>query len=184
MKLKKESKIRVLENFYALDYVLFGKPVSKVDTCCPVFVEEYLSIKGALLSLMVEMYQLVKHSPAPITEAIESPELFKMARKSAILARENCKKLVASKKGRDDVKSDLRESLSKTKSKVDLEKLVQEKIRVKAFSLAVDNLLIGRTITESKKYDKLNTWNGRILEDAYKILRDNLVESALNILDN
>ena len=56
MKLKKESKIRVLENFYSLDYVLFGKPVSKVDICCPVFVEEYLSIKGALMSLVIEMY--------------------------------------------------------------------------------------------------------------------------------
>jgi len=184
MKLKKESKIRVLENFYALDYVLFGKPVSKVDTCCPVFVEEYLSIKGALLSLMVEMFQLVKHSPAPITESIQTPELLKMARKSAVVARENCKKLVASKKGREDVKVDLRESISNRKEKVNIEKLVQEKIRVKAFSLAVDNLLIGRTITESKKYDKLNTWNGRILEDAYKILRDNLVESALGILEN
>ena len=184
MKLKKESKIRVLENFYALDYVLFGKPVSKVDTCCPVFVEEYLSIKGALMSLMVEMLQLVKHSPATISEAVDSKELLKMARKSAIIARENCKKLVTSKKGRTDVKNDLRESLEGASKKVDLEKLVQEKIRTKAFALAVDNLLIGRTITESKKYDKLNTWNGRIIEDAYKILRDNLVESALVILGN
>ena len=63
MKLKKESKIRVLENFYSLDYVLFGKPVSKVDTCCPVFVEEYLSVKGALLSTVVEMYNLINYSP-------------------------------------------------------------------------------------------------------------------------
>jgi hypothetical protein len=184
MKLKKESKIRVLENFYSLDYVLFGKPVSKVDICCPVFVEEYLSIKGALMSLVIEMYKLVKHSPVALTEKVESKDLIKMAKNSAIIARENCKKLVTSRKGRENVKQDLRESLSKTKKKVDIDKLVQEKIRTKAYSLAVDNLLVGRAISESKKYNKLNTWNGRIIEDAYKILRDNLVESAIGIIEN
>jgi len=184
MKLKKESKLRVLENFYSLDYVLFGKPVSKVNTCCPVFIEEYISVKGALMSLVVEMYKLVKHSPTPITEKIETSKLLKMARESAIIARENCKKLVTSEKGRENVKKELSESLTKTKKKVNIEKLVQEKIRTKAYSLAVDNLLVGRAITESKKFEKLNTWNGRIIEDAYKILRDNLVESAMNIIEN
>jgi len=184
MNLKKESKIRILENFYSLDYALFGKPISKVNVCCPVFVEEYLSVKGALLSLMIEMFKLVKHSPKAITEKVESKKLIKMARESAIISRENCKLLVTSKKGREDVKQDLRESLTRAKKGTDVEKLVQEKIRTKAFSLAIDNLLVGRAITESKKYDKLNTWNGRIIEDAYKVLRDNLVECAINILDN
>lgn len=184
MKIKKESKIRVLENFYSLDYVLFGKSVSKVDTCCPVFVEEYLSVKGALMSLVIEMYKLVKHAPKTITEEVTSKKLMKMARESAEIARENCKKLVTSEKGSADVKKSLRESISKTKKNLNIEKLVQEKIRIKAFSLAVDNLLIGRAITESKKFDKLNTWNGRIIEDAYKVLRDNLVESAVNIIEN
>ncbi len=185
MKLKKESKIRILENFYSLDYTLFGKPATEVNVCCPAFLEEYLSVKGALMSLVVEMYKLIKHSPAVVSEKVDQKQLLKNARQSAIIARENCEKLVTSKKGRIDVKESLRESISKTKrSDVDIEKLVHEKIRSKAFSLAVDNLLIGRAITESKKFDKLNTWNGRILEDAYKILRDNLVECALNILEN
>ena len=185
MRLKKESKIRVLENFYSLDYVLFGKPVSKVDICCPVFVEEYLSVKGAMMSLVIEMYKLVKHSPAALTESVRTKDLMSMARESAIIARENCKKLVTSKKGRSNVKAELRESLSQMKgNKVDIEKLVQEKIRIKAFSLAVDNLLIGRAITESKKFNKLDSWDGRIIEDAYKVLRDNLVECAMNIVEN
>jgi len=45
--LSTESKIRVLENFYALDYVFFGKPVQEVEFCCPLVKEEYLSVKGA-----------------------------------------------------------------------------------------------------------------------------------------
>jgi hypothetical protein len=184
MKLKKESKIRVLENFYSLDYTLFGKPVSEVDVCCPAFTEEYMYVKGALMSLVIEMYRLIKHSPAVLNEKVDSKDLLKRARKSAVIARENCEKLVTSPKGRKNVKESLRESLAKTKSDVDLEKLVQEKIRSKAFSLAVDNLLIGRVVSESKKIDKLNSWDGRIIEDAYKILRDNLVECAMNIIEN
>lgn len=182
MKLKKESKIRILEDFYSLDYTLFGKPVTEIDVCCPSFIDEFLSVKGALMSVVIEMYQLIKHSPNVVTEKIDTATLMKNARKSAVVARENCQKLVTSSKGRKEVKETLRESLSKTNKDVDIEQLVHEKIRTKAFSLAVDNLLIGRAITESKKFDKLNTWNGRILEDAYKILRDNLVESAMTIL--
>ena len=53
--LSKESKIRVLENFYGVDYVFFGKPVGKIDSCCPIIKEEYVSIKGALLSVFVEL---------------------------------------------------------------------------------------------------------------------------------
>jgi len=69
--LTKESKIRALENFYALDYTFFGKPINKVETCCPLVKEEYLSIKGAFLSVFIEMIRLVDHSPKRIEERVE-----------------------------------------------------------------------------------------------------------------
>ena len=40
MALPKESKIRLLENFYATDYVFFGKRITEMSTCCPVLVED------------------------------------------------------------------------------------------------------------------------------------------------
>ena len=104
MKLKKESKIRILENFYSLDYTLFGKPVTEMELCCPFFIEEYMSVKGALMSLVIEMYQLMKHSPSVINEKVDTKTLMKNARKSAVVARENCQKLVTSQKGRKEVK--------------------------------------------------------------------------------
>ena len=72
--LSKESKIRVLENFYALDYVFFGKSVAQVESCCPLVKEEYLAIKGALLSVFVEMLKLVGHTPEAIEEHVRSEE--------------------------------------------------------------------------------------------------------------
>ena len=183
--LSKESKIRILENFQSIDYVIFGKPLAKTGVCCPFFVEEYVSVKGALLSVLIEMYKMIDHKPKVLKEEIDTIKLKNMAKKSASIARENCKVLVSSDAGRKDVKKSLRESLTKVKTKkVNIDEMIQNEIRRKSYSLAVDNLLIGRAITEGRNYSKLNTWNGKILEDAYKVLRDNLVEAAINVLEN
>jgi len=179
--LSKESKIRVLENFYALDYVFFGKPLSEVENCCPIIKEEYLSVKGALSSVVIEMLNLVKHSPQKLTENVKSSDLQKLAKKSAMIARENSMKIVKSEKSRMNIKTSLKEELQKDDT-IDVSTVVEEKIREKAFSLAVDNLIIARILGESKNYKNLNDWTGKIIEDSYKILRDSLVESALSIL--
>lgn len=180
--LSKESKIRILENFYALDYVFFGKPVKKMDTCCPALVEDYLSVKGALNSVIIEMLKLVQHSPEKLTEKVNMKLLTKNAIEAAKICRENSKKIVSTEQARNNIKSSLREQLKEDKEKVDIPKLVEGLIREKAFKLATDNLLIARVISESKNYSELNEWSGKIIEDSYKILRDSLVESAIAIL--
>jgi len=179
--LSKESKIRVLENFYALDYVFFGRPVKNVDMCCPLVKEEYLSVKGALMSVYVEMLKLVGHNPDSVQESIDGKNLMAQARDTATMARENAQKIVSSQKARDTIKGMLKEELQKD-PKTDVTELVEKTIRAKAFGLAVDNLLIARSIKESKSFKKLDEWEGRIVEDSYKILRDNLVEAAYMIL--
>ena len=186
MKLSKESKVRVLETFYALDYLFFGKPVTESGGCCPVFQEEYQTVKGALLSVVIEMLRLMKHSPKPLMEAVNLKSLHQMATKSAKIARENCKRLVATERGKAEVKAMIQETLSKTKKKekINMESLVQRTIREKSFALGVDNMVIARNLVESKNVKALNSWKGKISEDAYKTLRDNLVECAISILEN
>jgi len=179
--LSKESKIRVLENFYALDYVFFGKQVNKVDMCCPLVKEEYLSVKGALMSVYVEMLKLVNYAPAAIEERVDSKALMDLARKSAKIARENSQKIVSSQKARENIKEALKTEL-KSNPKAKVSEIVEKSIRSKAFSLAVDNLLIARSLKEAKNFKKLDEWEGRIIEDSYKILRDNLVEAAYMII--
>jgi len=179
--LSKDSKIGVLENFYGIDYVLFGKPVTKVETCCPLLVEEFLSVKGALLSVYIEMLKLVNFTPKVIEEKVDSTALLSRARGSAKVAREEAQKIVTSKKARANIKESLKTELKRDKD-VDIPKLVESKIREKAFGLAVDNLLLVKCLSEAKEPEKLNDWEGRIIEDSYKILRDNLVESAIQIL--
>jgi hypothetical protein len=178
--LSKDSKIRVLENFYGIDYILFGKPANKVNTCCPMVREEFLAIKGALMSVHIEMLKLIEHSPKAITENVDKTKLMSNAKESAKIARENAKRIVSSPKSRDNIKENLKEALQED-SKANISKLVEKTIRLKAFGLAIDNLLVARSLNEGK-YEDLNTWEGKIIEDSYKILRDNLVEAAYMML--
>lgn len=181
--LSKESKIRVLENFYGIDYVLFGRPLKEVSNCCPVVKEEYVSIKGALLSVFVEMLRLMEHSPNVLEEKVNSQDLMKMARQNAKNARTASQKVVTTESARRDIKKELKQALSENKN-LNVSKLVEHKIREKAFRLAVDNLLVARSLQEAKNLDAMNEWTGKIIEDSYKILRDNLCEVAMMILDD
>jgi len=180
--LRKESKIRVLENFYAIDYVFFGKPLAKIDSCCPLVKEEYLSVKGALMSVFIEMLKMVDHRPKPLKEFIDSNSLASLSKRTAGIAREAAGRIISTPKSRKNIKESVTEFVSEHK-KANISKVIEQKITEKAFAIAIDALLIGRTLNESKNYDALNEWEGRILEDSYKILRDNLVETAYQILD-
>jgi hypothetical protein len=143
--------------------------------------EEYLSIKGALLSVFVEMLKLVGHSPKTIEEQIDSKTLLKVARNSAKIARENAQRIVSTPKSRANIKEALKIKLKEEKD-LDISLAIESQIRQKAFSLAVDNLLLARVVSESEEFDKLNEWEGTIVEDLYKILRDNLIEAAYDII--
>ena len=181
--LSKESKIRVLENFYAIDYAFFGKPLKHVKNCCPVIKEEYISVKGALLSVYVEMLKLLEHQPPVIEEKINSSQLLSKARESAKNARYAAQKIVVTEQARSDIKTSLKEVLENN-NKIDISKLVENKIKEKAYGLAVDNLLVARALQEAGNFDEMNSWTGKIVEDSYKILRDNLCELAIMILDD
>jgi hypothetical protein len=180
--LSKESKQRVLENFYALDYAFFGKPVTKLEACCPVLKEEYMSVKGALLSVFIEMLRLIDHSPEPVTEKIDKKALLKLARESAKFGRQSAAKLVKTEQAKADIKAEVKEALQENKN-VNVSEVATSKIREKAFRLAVDNILVARAITESTEFTALNDIEGQIIESAYKVLRDGLCESAILLLD-
>ena len=181
--LSKESKIKVLESFYGIDYIFFGKPLKNVHNCCPVVKEEYLSIKGALLSVYVEMLKMMKHTPEPLEEKVDSKALISNAKVMAKSAREAAGAVVKTEQARKDIKAELQEAL-KDDSNTQVTAIVEGKIREKAFRLAVDNMLVARALTEAQDLESLNDWSGKIVEDSYKILRDSLCETAMLILDD
>ena len=179
--LLKESKLRVIENFYGIDYVLFGKPVSEMKACCPLLKEEYIASKGALLSVFIEMMRYAQHQPKKINEYVDSVKLIDKAKRSSKLVREYVSKLVKTPKARVDIKRAVVESLKEDKT-LDIVSLTEDKIREKAFNLALDTLLVARILKESAVIENFNDISGRILEDSYKILRDSLTAIAMEII--
>lgn len=189
MSLSKETKIRVLENFYAIDYILFGTPLKNIklteneecDVCNQTMIDEYVTAKGALISTVIEMYRLIGHTPKTIEEKVTTKLLSKMARESAKISRKNAVTLIKEQRARDEIKNNLVATITETNN-INVENEVKSQIREKAYALAIDNLLIARTINESKNYKELDSWTGRIIEDAYKMLRDSVVEASFEIL--
>ncbi len=105
-----------------------------------------------------------------------------MAEKCAGHARAQTNKVMKTSKVKEALKQEIKDMISEN-TEIEPEEVVENKIKEKAFSIALDNLLIARTLNESVNLEKFNDWEGRIIEDAYKLIRDNLVESALLIVD-
>lgn len=190
MSLSKETKIRILEDFYALDYILFGKPFKSIklkesdcSICNEILEEEYISTKAALLGTLIDMYKLIEHSPSKIEPKIDPKVLNKMACESAKIARKNASILIRTPKGRNSIKSQFVNTVTEN-TNIDITTEVEKTIRAKAYSISIDNLLISRAVSESTEYKEMDSYMGRIIEDAYKILRDSLVETSLEINSN
>ena len=181
----KESKIRILENFFAVDHILLGKRVTDVKACCPALIDEYITSKGALMSVLIDMYNLIEYSPKNISEKVDFKKVFKKSKVLAEAAKMTCKRVMVSSKGKDFIKQQVKNQLTEsTESKVNINEVIDETILMGLKTIALDNLLVAPMLAESRQYSKLNEWEGAILEDAYKTLRNDLVELGKVIIDS
>ena len=183
MSLTKESKIRVLENFYALDHIFFGDEASNLKENLSgvgqTLYEEYQSSKGALLTIAIEMFNFLGHNPEKFEGNVDSTSVKEMAQESSGLAKRNAKKILESEKGQSFIKEEVKQA--RENNEENLSDVVDQKVSEVSKQIAVDNLIVARTLYESEQPDKLNEWEGEILEDAYKVLRDHVIEVAEKI---
>lgn len=180
--------MQVLENFYGLDYVFFNKPLKELDYCCPALAEEYVNLKGALMSIFVEMLKLMEHDPEPTEEKLDVAKIRENASFSADRSRFAASKLMQTKAAMDSIKDSLIESIAITESeegeeKIEPREFVEFQIKTKSFALAVDNLLLAKPLSEANDVKAMIGFEGKLLEDSYKILRDGLCECALIIME-
>jgi hypothetical protein len=179
----KESKIRILENFYAIDRIVFGKPLSEIETCCPGLLDEYVTTKGAMLSVLVDMYNLTDHQPEKIEEKIDFSKISENSITLCDEAKANSKAIISSDKGKILIKEKVKEIISEDADS-DMNEVLDATIKESLISIALDNLLIGNAISESQNIDGFNSIEGRILEDAYKTLKTDLMEIASLIIED
>lgn len=181
MAFSKALKTKVLENFYSLDYLFFGKKITEVKNCCPLIKEDYFNVKGAILSVMLEMYKTVKYNPTiNEKELIKKDKIFSNAKSNARIVRESAFKIVKTKNGIKSVKNLIKESMS-PKSKLTNSK-IRQAILEKTLRIGVDKMLIETMLKESTYISGMNKNEGKIIESAYKTLRNTLVEQAIQVI--
>jgi len=180
--LKKETKIRIIENFLSLDYLFFGKSIHEMNINIDI-AKQYIELKGSMGSIISEIYSVIDHSPEEISEVLKESDIENMAMKSAITARQNVKKLLTSADGKSSVTAATFLAIRENEE-ANIDEIVHYKIQEKAFQLGMDNLIIARSLSESTNPEIMKNFEGKILEDSYKCLRDSLIETALVILEN
>jgi len=179
---KQAIKAKLLENFYALDYIFFGKPVRKVkDFCCPALVESYLTTKGALLSVMLEVYKVTGYSPK-ISKKITAKLIHENAKSLSKEVKKDVKDLLISESGAKSIRNKVSQYL--TESNKITSEIIKEAIKEKAFSVAIDRLLLGSIVQECDHFEELDSKDGKVIEEAYRLLRTDLAETAVIMHDS
>lgn len=174
----RELKTKILENWFAIDSILFNDHAKYVIKEGRSF-REYISLKGALLSNLYEFYNHIGYTPVIEEDNFPKNEkaLIENSRQSSIYA----KKLAATTLSREDVKGALKKKIVReakernVKDPAKFSKLVAEQ---KFRQISLDNILIGIPILECQNRDKMDDVKGQILEDAYKMMRDQIVKLA------
>jgi len=179
--LSKESKLRILENFVAIDYLFFGKSIHEMNVDKEL-MQQYFELKGALCSALVETYSFVKHAPNKIEKILQENDIKKLAVNSAVTARKNVKQLLVCEEGKVNVVNAVFEAVKLSESE-NVDSVVNFTIQEKAFQLGLDNMLIARAFNESENISEIDTFSGQLLKDTYKVLRNSLIETALEIIE-
>jgi len=185
-KLSKESKIQVLENFYGLDYVFFNKPLQELDYCCPALAEEYVNLKGAMMSVFIEMMKVMEHTPDPIDENLTVKQIRELASINADKSKFASSKLMQTDAARNSIKDSLIENLAleESEDEINPQEFIEFQIKTKSYALAVDNLMLAKPLSEASDVKAMLGFEGKLLEDSYKILRDGLCQCALIIIED
>jgi len=165
-------KSEVLKHWFGIDSILFGQKAT--DSLSEEGISKYLSTKGALLSNLFEIYKKIDIETETKFDTVadmvkESIELAGVSKKRAreLLESESVTKMV-----RDEIK-DIGSVESLTERQV-----ARYVILKRRNAVAIDSMVLESALTE-EQMKLLNDWQGKVLIDAHKTLRDNLIEISL-----
>jgi len=173
MDTNKGRKTVILESWFVIDQILFGRPAKEVLS--EDKMSQYLTSKGAFLSNLYEIYSRLGYSPDSDFDKISD-----MVESARLVATE------ATKKAKDyvqhvSVSKLVKEEIQKTS---ELEGLKEEQVAKfvvlkRMNAVAMDSALLETIVKESKKQDQVSDWQGKVLIDAHKTLRDNLIDISM-----
>lgn len=168
-----QIKTAVLQNWFGVDQLLFGgNPSNKLDEAT---YRDYCSTKGAFLGNLHDIYKKLNY----VTEstATTTQELAESACKNAKIALKKSGKIIANesvtKMLRDEVKT-LGES-----DGASAEQVATFVVNRRRLAIALDSLVLESATLHGNK-SSLKSWEGEMLLNSHKTLRDELVKIALS----
>lgn len=178
---KRKKIVKMLENWYLVDSVLFNNHAKKAITKGKDF-KEYITIKASFLSNLFEMWDHIEYVPG-FESTVASVKILK---ESAAASAKKGKSLASDIMTKNDAIQKIKSKVikeSKDKKNVDISKLSEKIIREKFMQMSLDNCLIGIPLLESKSSKKLSgdDFKGEILADAYKMLRDSIIHLSRTV---
>jgi hypothetical protein len=166
-----------LKNWYIIDSILFNANAREVIAEGAVF-KEYVALKASLLSNLYEYYQHVNYAPVDS----DTPSSVRTLQESAVTEAKKGKSLSADLLSIDKFKAKLKNHIvaeSKKHNIKDLSKFQDKIVEERFKQFALDNCLIGLPLLESISPDAKCGFECQILENAHRMMRDNLVRLSL-----
>jgi len=167
-------KVKILEEWYVVDSILLGGHAKDVISS-PKQFEQYVALKGSLLSSLFEFYSHIKYIPKYDKVPRSVRTLTEAAKQTAI----HCKKLASNIMNKDIVRESLKKKIVREgKNTSDMDKFADKIIREKFNQLALDNALMGIPIIEAANKKACEDFTGQMLQDSYKLMRNAVVRLA------
>lgn len=172
MKMNKSMKAEVLKHWFGLDSILFGRKAT--ESLTEEILSNYLTTKGALLSNLFEIYKKIGLKSNVNFETVA--EMVKESMELANTSKKRAKELLESESVTKMVREEIKDIGSvESLSEKEVARYVISKRRN---AVAIDSMLLETIITKEQK-KLLNDWKGKILVNAHKLLRDNLIEISM-----
>jgi len=170
--MSKSMKSEVLKHWFGIDTVLFGNKAT--DSLSEENISNYLTTKGSLLSNLFEIYKKIKFEPGTKFNTVADmiKESFDLAENSKARAKELLESESVTKMVREEIK-DIGSVESLTEREV-----ARYVIQKRRNAVAIDSMMLESALSEEQK-ELLTDWQGKVLVDAHKTLRDNLIEISL-----
>lgn len=173
--MSKEKQAKTLQHWFSIDRILFGNKHPKNVLESEERFLEYESLKGAFLTNLFDIY--LKTGYSPNTKFAKVNEMAQ----HAIYEADFCSKSAYELLENEDVKALILEEIEELKNSIGLnesEEIARTVLRKRHHAAAIDMLTIVAPLKEGC-VTCISDWTGTVYVDAYKTLRDKLIEFAI-----
>lgn len=176
MSIKNHIITENLKNWYFIDSVLLNGYAKKVIKDSKQY-NEFITLKAALLNNLNEFYKYIGYVPnnkIPDTEKVLKEQAVADAKKTKLVAA----KMIQSESFKKHMKKIVLSEFKKTPDKSHIDVISEKVIKTRFSKICLDNILVGVPMIKCKNPDRTTDFKAQMLEQAYLLIRSDLIKIA------